>query len=64
MSRVTKKALNAFVIANLESENDRLRRRVQELETKDIIRLEKQTKRLFAAIADIYEVIMLPGIKR
>jgi|SanBayMetagenome_1026888.scaffolds.fasta_scaffold68926_2 hypothetical protein len=64
MSRVTKKALNAFVIANLEAENDRLRRRVQELETKDIIRLEKQTKRLFAAIADIYEVIMLPGIKR
>jgi len=64
MSRVTKKALNAFVIANLEAENDRLRRRVQELETKDIIRLEKQNERLFAAIADIYEVIMLPGIKR
>lgn len=64
MSRVTKKALNAFVIANLEAENDRLRRRVQELETKDIIRLEKQNKRLFSAIADIYEVIILPGIKR
>lgn len=53
MSEVSEGTLKTFMYENLEAENARLRKRISDLETKDVRRLEWENDRLRDAIIDI-----------
>ena len=57
MDELTQITFRTFMYEMLEADNERLRKRISELETKDLVRLERENNQLRDAISHFQSTV-------